>query len=295
MKKRMLIGFAAVALIGMGWLLFSRMHTPESMPVYKGKTARQWLREITTTNQNAAMEAFSQMDTNALPFLVNTFHEVDPPAERLYQAIYPKLPNVLQRRVRKPMANWERCWAASAILELQPQWLPRLTEWLSDPSAEKRSLAAVALGQIGDAAKPAIPNLTICLQDSDVGVRVDAAMALYNTLRITNGMPALKQVAMTSEGHNRMKAVVALSGMDCTDPELLPVFAKSVNSGDRSLSFFSILALANYGPVAKEAVPLLIQRYHRGNSADRRIILEALKKIDPKSYEELTGQRAQSP
>src|SRR5438876_7233707 len=136
--KRIFIVLGVVLVVGIAGALIFHERTTVRMPVYKGMTARAWLRECSTTNANMAFEAFSHMDANALPFLVNTLRHGDSRADKLYQEIYPKLPGVCRQHLPAPMSEFERRNAAYIALFSNPyvrRVYPDLLEMLKDKNS----------------------------------------------------------------------------------------------------------------------------------------------------------------
>jgi hypothetical protein len=68
--------------------------------------------------------------------------------------------------------------AAEALIRIGPATVEPLAEQLTSPSISARKLALACLAKLGPAAKPAIPSIEQCKQDSDAEVRKLAEAAL---------------------------------------------------------------------------------------------------------------------
>lgn len=201
MKKRIVIAVAVVLALGIAVAMLLGRPSRRAMPVYQGRTAQEWLVEVFTTNQMAAMNAFRAMGTNALPVLVRSFEKQDSAWDRFYQRNYPKLPVSVKKHLSPPLADQQR-WSAAELVALNVShehdeiramlrvmaeknrparffvtdaagWLkpgdvdcvPVLVECLKDTNGMVRWHAAQGLGLIGPGAKSALPALTPRLND----------------------------------------------------------------------------------------------------------------------------------
>ncbi len=95
----------------------------------------------------------------------------------------PLLRTVLKDIALRDSEESVRAAAVRAVLQVGPQpgsEVAGLVQSLQDELAAVRFHAAIALGEFGREAEPAIPGLIqICLRDPDPGVRVEAAVALW--------------------------------------------------------------------------------------------------------------------
>jgi hypothetical protein len=69
MKRAVLLIVTGVLLAAAVWALVENWPSHGTGYKYQGKTVRQWLEEVWTTNQTVAMAAFHEMGTNAFPGL----------------------------------------------------------------------------------------------------------------------------------------------------------------------------------------------------------------------------------
>ena len=79
---------------------------------------------------------------------------------------------------------------AAALAKTGPRVVPLLREALKDKLVERRSGAAYALGLLGDAARPALPELLDALSDPDTDVRRQASYAVVRVVPAGRAAPA---------------------------------------------------------------------------------------------------------
>jgi HEAT repeat protein len=185
-RKYWLFGLAAAALaIGLLIVLLTR----DTEPRYQGKSLSHWVdlalepgQKSTAKNRAAAREAIKSIGTNAIPTLMQWLQQDTEESWMTSQlkALLENFPiNSLREWSRKPI-HTRRVDAANAFLVLgeagRPA-IPELKKILYDVHAteQKRNLAAWVLGGVGCAATPA---LTDCLTNTESPSRVFAAEQL---------------------------------------------------------------------------------------------------------------------
>ena len=125
------------------------------------------------------------------------------------------------------------------------------------PASERRGRAAEVIGEFGPAAKSAVPALMQALKGPDKSVYEGAIKALGNI-------------------H--------------TDPDVvIPLLMTFLNNDD--LNDEAAIALANYGPLAKAAVPKIIPLLHAADDDAQAAAQDALLKIDPEAAEKAGVKR----
>lgn len=164
--------------------------------------------------------------------------------------------NVVTQAVESddPLVRLAATWA---LVQLDPQnpdyvknAVPRLTAALERPEPRIRLQAARTLGQLGAAARAAIPALQKRVaEDPELEVRIAAAAAL------------------------------AESGADAAPcvPCLLELFNEPHADARRTVLY----ALGRIGPLAREAIPLLRREIQQGPAADRALAAWALLQVQP--------------
>ena len=134
--------------------------------------------------------------------------------------------------------------------------LAALIDALDSPEPSVRYHAANQLCSTGPEAGAALPLLTKCMSDTNTGVRVNAAMAVYR-----------------------------ISGQSDEPVRILVEAMKADSPTDRGNS---AAHLSQIGPAAKPAVPALRQLFRDPDQYASSWASEALKKIDPDSIREET-------
>jgi HEAT repeat protein len=118
----------------------------------------------------------------------------------------------------------------------------------------RRAFATVNIGELGPGAKSAVPALVQALKGKDAMVHEPALQAL---------------------------------GKIHSEPDIvIPLLIGYLD--DDNLNDEAALALANYGSLAKPAVPKIIPLLHAQDDDARAAALKALLKIDPEAYTNAT-------
>ncbi len=172
-------GLGCLSLVGI--ILGVRLVTPQTNePVYGGKTVGQWL----DGGYEQASLALQEIGPSAAPYVLAKLRREDPRrgSLRRYHDLWDKIPSALHGLFPKPRAaNFDELRACSALLELGPQVIPRLSAGLKDHNPAVREASAHALGSFrrqGKDIRRAIPSLVEDLNDPAVEVRTRAAWAL---------------------------------------------------------------------------------------------------------------------
>jgi HEAT repeat protein len=128
--------------------------------------------------------------------------------------------------------------------------VPALAKALHDNFPEVRGSAAKALGQIGT---PAVGDLVKALKDRDAGVRTRAAQALGQAgPDAKEAVPALIEALKDTQVDVRVAAVDALGEMGAEGKEAAPKLARLFHDPSRRVRGHVRAALAQIGPAAVE-------------------------------------------
>jgi HEAT repeat protein len=179
------------------------------------------------------------------------------------------LPELL-RALDHPQSH-RRQTIGQALGRMQPPEVgPLLVQALADSSPRIREGVALALGKMGPSAKPAVPALTRALEDPSRLVRVRAAKALWKidgqadavcktlgeAIKLKGQMwvDEAKRVQTDEdwESHRIADEAVRLMG-----PAAIPVRIEQLAS-DSTDRLSAMVALGDFGPDAKDAVPILV-------------------------------------
>ncbi|MGO8700299.1 MAG: HEAT repeat domain-containing protein [Limisphaerales bacterium] len=216
-QKQIAVGVLVGLLIFIGviWLLSQTLGN-----VHEGSFARHsltyWRQELDSRDSAASNQAYAVVNTQIVPQLIDTmFHDTNDSKIRM---------------------------AAVGALNR----LPGIYIYFTSAN-ERRSGAAESLGELGPAAKSALPDLIKALKGEDVAVRGSALLSL---------------------GKIRSEPETVI-------PLLIPYLE------DDNLDVAAAKALAEFGGLAKPAVPKLLPLLRAKDVDDRAAAIAALKRIDP--------------
>jgi hypothetical protein len=207
-----------VLLIGVVWLLSLALGN-RSQYLFAGHPIPYWQEQLNGRDTGASNQAFIVVNRQVLPQLTDTlFHYTNDSSVRL------------------------------ALIEAL-NGLPGVQINFIHASS-RRIQAARRVGELGPAAKAAVPDLVRALKGKDLIVHSAAIQALGNI-------------------HS--------------DPDvIIPLLIGYLDNDD--LNDEAALALANYGSLAKAAVPKIIPLLHAPDKDAQRAAVEALNRIDPEAY-----------
>jgi hypothetical protein len=160
--------------------------------------------------------------------------------------------------------------------------VPALVGALKDDDDLTRLLAVEALGYIGPEAQPAVGPLIAVLKDKYDTARAMAAETLGKIgSHELDVVPALLKVLDDNSDFARMKAVLAIGKLHHDPAICVPAITKAMTQG-KLRPLHAAKALGDFGPDARQAVPLLIEHLD-GPPPDRDFtdyaIYRALEKI----------------
>lgn len=151
-----------------------------------------------------------------------------------------------------------------------------LTELLSNHSADVRAHAAWALGEIGAAAKPSVPAIIELLKDADESVRRQAIRAI---IKIRPGpqvtIPLCVELMQDPDPGVCLRVLNSISELGAKAVPALIDALKNENS-----AYWACVVLREMGPVAKAAIPTLIEKLQDPRPEVRREAILALAAMD---------------
>ncbi|MDB6110056.1 MAG: hypothetical protein JWR69_1806 [Pedosphaera sp.] len=315
-KRTVVVLAASLVLLVLLAVIAVKMLSPLGgpMPVYQGKTAREWLNQ-SPTNQAAAVTAFQEMGPAALPVLVHVFQKGDPSWARFYRRAYPKIPRILRDQL--PLAPSPlKLWAsADIILTHQPDAktvLPDLRRiWQDTNNPSRPILTGVILalgGKLGPDTAPATdkdlqaqakkrpqpkitdPRLDAVRDDSLVDFRLRTAWAFWKSGHKTNEAVALfREFVKSKPAPTCDWAAIYLSEAQPEDVSLIPFLVEAVHSSDPRTRSAATMELAKYGPAARPASHAVQEFMQAGDVESRKLCLKTLGAIDPEAAAKYPG------
>jgi hypothetical protein len=183
-RGRITLAMAILALaVSAGTVWFISASGPPD-PIYGDHRLSYWV----STVPSGTWWGPTGLDSNAVPYLIQTLSARDGPLRQAYIHLYRHSPSWIQRRIDNPM-----------------------------PAAGRKSVAALFLGQIGPAARPAIPELIRLINSNEkAGVRGIAIHALsqIGTRNDAAVMDCLTTASRDASPSVRADAVAALQRLD---------------------------------------------------------------------------------
>ncbi len=158
---------------------------------------------------------------------------------------------------------------------------------LEEEDDELRNLAMHALLLAGPQATSEVAGLTDSLQDDVEVVRFHAAIALGDLgCAARPSVPALIRTALWDENPAvRVEAAVALWKIDRKGPLVIPALIKALANNNEFICWMAADGLGQIGPEARQAVPALQQALRRPFKIAliRKGVELALQRIDPQA------------
>jgi hypothetical protein len=179
LSRKISLALLAVAVLGIAvwWLM-----APKE-PKYEGETVSEWMGRIQFTNHtisraDPAIKAFGSMDVAVVPYLVQELRVRGAPS---YWRAIDAVNRVLGTRMPNEHDHWLR--GAACLGELGEKAeiaMPDLIMIAKDPLAGSREIAIELLGNIRTRSNTAVPVLLDLTKDQDPLVRRSAEKALFH-------------------------------------------------------------------------------------------------------------------
>jgi len=173
----------------------------------------------------------------------------------------PRLRDIASRATSSP---YVAAWAAGAVARIEPNDSRAVDSLRRRLAGDHASVAAMALGFAGDAAKAAIPDLRGLLKDSSGPVRVSAAGAIWQITRHCDSATLR----------------VLISAIEEKPEALAPLAPDSVGRLTDDHLGLAAMTLAKIGPAARDATPALRRGAAAGDPLMRCLSLQALASIE---------------
>lgn len=183
----------AAGLLAAGWWVgFRRAPVVVEEPQYGGRTVSEWLYQLAQGAPEQACGAFRELGKEAVPVLLSKVKENRiAPAERLYGAVWERLPTTLAERLRRPRQHDQFLVdrVAVAFSHIGSSAMPQLIDALDDENVDTR-LAVIkaigflaAVGEVDRFRSNTVRKLTQLEAARNASVRTAASNALSEVAR----------------------------------------------------------------------------------------------------------------
>jgi HEAT repeat protein len=164
---------------------------------------------------------------------------------------------------------------------MKKQSLSNLIKLLNDPDEDLSYFAAEAIGELGDKAAPAIPNLLKLLshfdhRNDDDSLNKQAAWALGKIGKLA--MPALIEAVESDDIHAAQYAAIGLGEMGPEAEPAIPALAQALKFGNPLLCETAAEAL---GRIGEKAACVLIEALEDENEDVRENAEDSLSRFLP--------------
>jgi HEAT repeat protein len=255
-----IIGLLAVAILALlGWVLIPMT---EPVPVWQGRTIHYWMAEFSHGDKEAD-HALVELDAAALPTLRRYARARDTAITRTKIKHWSKLPAFLQNRLTPPVSaatlreratHAYRLLGATAALDT-----PLLIRLLEDADPEVGMSAAYALGEIGVKDSVVVAALVAHASHTNLNMRSSCIYSLGNLrVRTPAAFGVLTNALRDLDGSIR-QAAFALYRLHAQDAGVIAALIHAVRRESFRECSTHILALAETGPAASNAVPALLK------------------------------------
>ncbi len=297
------LAVAAASLVGRAVL-----YRAADGPVFQGKSVGAWAKQLgdrsSVRRQEAAiaLRFVGPAATPAVPDLTRALSDESPwvraNAADALEAIGPAAVAAVPDLVRLLGDRVAGESAAYALAAVGPEAVPALREAISTNDLDVLDHVCLALGEMGLAARPAVPDLIALLKDEDR--RGMAAEALGHLGPVA--VPTLIEALAHADANVRFGAVEALGNAKAHAGPAVPNLIEALRPGggappandpegeDERARWRGrvVWALGNIGPAARAAVPALVRvltREHDGDDVLRGAAAYALGEIGPSAGE----------
>lgn len=259
MRKRPRILLAVLIVAVVGWIAWLTLRPSE--PMYKGKPLSFWLEGYVYDPRlrPEADEAVRHIGTNAIPILLRLLQAKDSPLNLRLISLASKqhvfrIKHVYESDKHTQAVNGFKALGAGGKIAV-----PELIRiYKQADSAATRTWTAISLGNIGPAARAAVPCLVQGLGDTN--------------------------------GASRMCTASALGDIHAQPELAVPALTKCLTDRDVMVRVKVGLALMQFGAEAKAAVPALVEMLGESDSAMQRMAKAVLSKIDPEDLARAGGK-----
>ena len=213
---RIAVGVLAgmVILTAVIWLLSHTLGN-DFPPLYAGHTVGDWQEQLCRHGVGASNAAFAVINSQVIPRLVDTmFHDTEDSSVRL--SLIKMLNDLPGVQISYVEADCRRAYAARYFGDLGPAAkgaIPDLINALKGKDAAIRGPAISSLGGIHSEPETVIPLLIPCLDDDNLDVPAAKALAEYGSLA-KSAVPKLLPLLHGKDNDDRLAARAALLRID---------------------------------------------------------------------------------
>ncbi|NET28332.1 sister chromatid cohesion protein PDS5 [Okeania sp. SIO1I7] len=151
-------------------------------------------------------------------------------------------------------------------VEIPPDRVEQIGEFLSDEDSDVREASAKALGEMGSEAKQFIPELLQLFSDNDSDVREAVATAVGNLgLQSKELIPQLLQLFSDEDSFVREAAAMTVGNLGSQSKELIPQLQQLLSDEDSFVREAAAMTVGNLGLQSKELIPQLQQLFSDKN------------------------------
>jgi HEAT repeat protein len=223
---------------------------------------------------NDLVHALQDQDEGVRAQAAQSLGDIGPSA---YFAV-PALAKVLQDKSAKVRAAAAEALAQIGVLAKAA--VPALIKAMNDKDVVVRRRVTNALGLIGPRAKAAIPALIKALKDPDKGVKFkEASVSQCAMIALGNIGPDAKAAAsalleiLNTDDDKFPAAIATLAKIKPKDKKLVPFYRQVLQDKEHPrLHYAAVYGLGILGPIAKEAIPDLLEAFRaKGVKGARQI------------------------
>jgi HEAT repeat protein len=253
--------------------------------VYRGRTVAEWAAEL------AERPATELKDTEVRRnrwYATYALGQIGPVAANAV----PVLTRVLDSSEHEnAFVRAGSAWALGHIGPAAKEAVPSMRRWLGlegyvSKQVTVRRSCAEALGNIGSSARDAIPELENLLKDPDAGVRLNAAVSLWQIDQHADAIPAILGELRRADDDTAYQACLALGrtgqaglALGRTGEELDTVVKELIGALDhtgRDVQRAAALALGRMGP---STIPALEEVLDQSDETARFYAVQALARM----------------
>ena len=186
--------------------------------------------------------------------------------------------------------DYVRNHAIHAMAVFGADAVPVLVAALQNPNDQVS--ASIALGKIGYAAEPAVPQLLKLLESANLNIRNRAATAVAKIgPKSAKAADALANALKTTDETTRGLVIDTLRNMGTKAKKAAPALVEILKHGDRSLWVSALDALGEIGTTDPATTARIVELLDEDETAIRLAAAQALRKLDPKQATKLLGDR----